>query len=74
MSEDYVERLHIVAKGRVSTTKRVFEGRTKYLPTVAGMICQISQEEEDCFVTSKAALKAAIEFQIEAVRRLTGEA
>lgn len=67
------EQLKIVAKGKCRAAMRSFGGRIKYLPSVAGMICQISEEEQDCYATSKEAVAAAEAFRDEARVKLEEE-
>jgi hypothetical protein len=66
-------RLRIVASGKCKASPRHFENRTKYVPTVGGMVCQLSEEEEDCYPTSKKAMAAAEEFRDEARKKLWDE-
>lgn len=73
MTESREERLRIVAFGKCRAAPRHFENRTKFVPTVAGMVCQLSEDEEDCFATSKKALVAAEEFRAWARERLVEE-
>jgi hypothetical protein len=67
------DRLRIVANGKCRAVVRHFDNRTKYLPTVAGMVCQISEYEEDCHATSKRALAAAEAFRDQARMKLIEE-
>lgn len=67
------ERLRIVATGKCRSVARSFESGTKYLPSINGMICQLSEEEEDCFRTSKEAVAAAEAFRAQAREKLHEE-
>ncbi|MEH2517527.1 hypothetical protein V1279_003100 [Bradyrhizobium sp. AZCC 1610] len=67
------ERLRIVARGRCSAASRTFGPRVKYLPAIDGMIAQLSEEEDDCFDTSKEAVAAAKRFRDEARAKLHEE-
>ncbi|WP_316200868.1 MULTISPECIES: hypothetical protein [unclassified Bradyrhizobium] len=62
-----------MATGKCRAAVRHFENRTKYVPTVAGMVCQISEYEEDCYRTSKEAVAAAEAFRDEAREKLVEE-
>lgn len=73
MTESREERLRIVASGKCRASPRHFENRTKYVPTVAGMVCQLSEAEDDCFPTSKKAVAAAEEFRETAREKLIEE-
>ena len=53
------ERLRIVASGKCSAASRAFGPRVKYLSAVNGIIIQLSEEEDDCFDSSKEAVAAA---------------
>jgi hypothetical protein len=66
-------KLRIVAQGKCRSVPRSFDGRIKYLPSVGGMICQLSEAEEDCFDTSKQAVLAAEGFREQARARLQEE-
>jgi hypothetical protein len=66
-------RLRIVANGKCRAAVRQFENRTKYVPTIGGMVCQLSEEEEDCYPTSKRAVAAAEAFREEARSKLAEE-
>jgi hypothetical protein len=65
--------LRIVANAKCRAEVRHFENRTMYVPTVGGMVCQFSQEEEDCYPTSKKAVAAAEAFRDEARKKLWEE-
>jgi hypothetical protein len=67
------ERLRIVSRGKCSAASRTFGARVKWLPSVAGMIAQISEAEEDCYDTSKEAVAAAKRFREEARAKLHDE-
>jgi hypothetical protein len=73
MAETREERLRIVAKGKCRAATRSFGGRIKYLPSIARMICQLSEAEEDCYATSKEAVAAAEAFRDEARAKLEEE-
>ncbi|ARQ95306.1 hypothetical protein [Bradyrhizobium phage BDU-MI-1] len=73
VTESREARLRIVAQGKCRSVPRSFDGRTKYLPSIGGMICQLSEEEEDCYATSKQAVAAAEAFRAEARQKLEEE-
>ena len=73
MTESREERLRIVAYGRCRAAPRNFDGRRKYLPSISGMICQLSEAEEDCYRTSKEAVAAAETFRAIAREKLVEE-
>lgn len=73
MADSREARLRIVASGKCRSIARSFEGRTKYLASVGGMICQLSEDEEHCFSTSKSAVAAAEAFRAEAREKLIEE-
>jgi len=73
VTESREERLRIVANGKCRSEPRQFEGRTKFVATVAGMVCQLSEHEEDCHPTSKKAVAAAEAFRAEARGKLIEE-
>ena len=66
MAETREERLRIVARGKCSAAMRSFGGRVKWLPSIDGMIAQLSEEEDDCFHGSKEAVAAAKRFRDQA--------
>ncbi|SDK39164.1 hypothetical protein SAMN05444163_8003 [Bradyrhizobium ottawaense] len=73
MADTREARLRIVASGKCRSASRNFGGRLKYLPSIGGMICQLSEEEEDCYHTSKEAVAAAEAFREEARQKLQDE-
>lgn len=73
MTDSREARLRIVSQGKVRSVARSFEGRTKFLPSIGGMICQLSEEEEHCYRTSREALSAAEAFRDEAREKLKDE-
>ena len=73
MSDSRLERLRIVANGKCRAASRSFGPRVKWLPSIDGMIAQISEEEADCFDTSKEAVEAAKRFRDKARAKLYEE-
>jgi hypothetical protein len=73
MADSREARLRIVASGKCRSASRNFGGRLKYLPSIGGMICQLSEAEEDCYATSKEAVAAAQRFRDEARDKLQEE-
>jgi hypothetical protein len=73
MTTDRRERLIILSKGKASAAERRFGSRIKFLPSIDGMICQLSEEESDCFDRRKDAVDAARAFKQEAKSRLCDE-
>lgn len=67
------ERLKIVARGKCSAASRTFGAKIKWLPAVDGRIAQLSEEEDDCFDSSKDAVAAAKRFRDEARAKLHEE-
>lgn len=66
MSETREERLRIVARSKCSAAMRSLGARIKWLPSIDGMIAALSDDEADCFETSKEAVAAAKRFRDEA--------
>lgn len=52
MTNTREERLRIVARGKCSAVSRMFGVRIKWLPAVDRRIAQLSEEEDDCDVTT----------------------
>jgi len=73
MSETREEQLRIVARGKCSAAMRSFGARIKWLPSIDGMIAALSEDESDCFDTSKEAVAAAMRFRDEARAKLQEE-
>ena len=73
MTDNREARLRIVAGGKCRSVTRSFEGRVKYLPSIGGMICQLSEIEANCFHTSREAKAAAETFRDEARAKLEEE-
>jgi hypothetical protein len=73
MSPTREERLQIVARGKCSAAGRTFGARIKWLPSIDGMIAQISEEEGDCYDLRKEAIDAAKRFREEAKATLHEE-
>jgi hypothetical protein len=67
------ERLRIVARGKCSAAMRSFGVRVKWLPAIDGMIAALSEDEADCFDTSKEAVAAAKRFRDKARAKLQDE-
>ena len=73
MTDSREERLRIVARGKCSAASRTFGARIKWLPSIDGMIAALSEDESDCFDTSKEAVAAAKRFRDEARAKLQEE-
>jgi len=67
------ELLRIVARGKCSAAMRTFGTKVKWLPSIDGMIAQISEAEADCIDSSKGAIAAAKSFRDEARSKLDDE-